>query len=93
MTPRERAEAPTKADVDLMKRINRGRPIIDGPEGVFIRWDAVMEALAAARAEHVHALLADNVKREIGDALPECYRHWGCIHAFVDALRRKALGE
>lgn len=45
---RERAKA-TQADVNLMHRVNHGRPVIDGPEGVFIRWDAVMEALAAVR--------------------------------------------
>ena len=45
----------TQADVDLMQRINQGRPVIDGSQGVFMRWDAVMEALAEARREERQA--------------------------------------
>jgi len=51
---------------------------------------AIERAIAEHVAEHVRALLSDDMKHEIGNMLPEVYRHWGCIHAFVDALRKKS---
>jgi|GEM_PF-4066413 len=85
MTPREKAEAARKVLDEIQLTYSRLSSI---------EWIKLREyVLEKAITEHVRALLADDVKREIGDALPECYRHWGCIHAFVDALRRKALGE
>ena len=85
MTPRDRAEALVRElEIDPARDFDE----LDGDA-----WNKLEAVITDAITEHARALLADDVKREIGDALPECYRHWGCIHAFVDALRRKALGE
>ena len=79
MTPRERAKALRK---ELLTE--------HAHQGFKDDFDRKIEA---AITEHVRALLSEKVKREIGETLPDCYRHWGCMNAFVTSLRRKALGE
>lgn len=72
------SEKPNQDDVDLMHRINRGRPVIDGPQGVFIRWDAVMEALAEARRteRQACAVVALNSRCPWQHAGPEQREGW-----------------